>query len=606
MPKAPLMPRNRLVLALAFALAPVAAAAAQDTLVQIRHLAPRNVRAAFFALDSAQDVRIAAVGGEPVRRGAVRRFLDNGVFQDKEDRSLGPDSWPANAWILEAHSRRVVWELSNATTRAADGGLRLFDGVVRLPAGTYEAGYAALFPVSREWERNGDWRGRDAEDDDRPQADRLHGPYLDDGRSQRFQMVIRGSGQRLTQEAARAGAEKTTLFTLQGHRADSRERLGFELDRPMTVAIYLEGEYDEDWQDYGWIVDAATRKVVWTARAGRGEPAGGARKNRVVRESLQLPAGKYVAFYVTDGSHHGTAWNETPPHDPSSWGLTVRLENETSRRAARTFPYQPVAVADAFVQLTRLGDDELRWQHFSVSRPLDVNVFALGEGTRGDLHDLGWIVDAAGRSVWRMEYDSTDQAGGAEKNRLATAKVRLAAGRYTAYFVTDGSHSFDDGWNGDQPMDGEYWGITLAPVNPKADRGVARAFDGAAPPNDPSVLARITQVRNDREEEARFTLPTRTIVRLYALGEGTGSLADYAWIEDGSGREVWRMTQQETEHAGGSTKNRRAYHTLTLEAGGYVVRYRSDGSHGWKDWNAAPPDDPLSWGVTVTRAGAKP
>ena len=31
---------------------------------------------------------------------------------------------------------------------------------------------------------------------------------------------------------------------------------------------------------------------------------------------------------------------------------------------------------------------------------------------------------------------------------------------------------------------------------------------------------------------------------------------------------------------------------------------RTDGSHGWKDWNAPPPDDPLSWGVTVYRAGA--
>ena len=66
------------------------------------------------------------------------------------------------------------------------------------------------------------------------------------------------------------------------------------------------------------------------------------------------------------------------------------------------------------------------------------------------------------------------------------------------------------------------------------------------------------------------------------------------------------MSLRETDHAGGASKNLRAHHTLTLEAGSYTVRYRTDDSHAWNDWNAAPPDDPLSWGVTVTRAGAKP
>jgi hypothetical protein len=587
---------------LAFALGAVPHAAAQDTLVHIRHLAPRNVRSAYFALDSAQDVHIAAIGGEAIGRSAVRRFLDHGVFQGKEDRSWDRDAWPANAWILDGQSRRVVWELRSATTQRGDGGLRIFDGTVRLPAGTYEAGYAALFPVSGEWDRDGDWRARDARNDDGIES--LHGPYIDDGRYRRFQMVVRGAGRRVTQEGARAEAEKTTLVTLHGTHSRSRERLGFELDRTMKVSVHLEGEKDGAWKDYGWIMDAATREVVWTSRSGSGEPAGGARKNRLVRDALQLPAGKYVAFYVTDDSHHATAWNETPPLDPSSWGLTVRLE-EADRRAARTFPYQPLAVAGAFVQLTRLGDDELRWQQFTVGRPMVVNVFAVGEGRRGGMNDFGWIVDASGQAVWRMEYDSTGDGGGAAKNRVSSTRLRLAAGRYTAYFVTDGSHSFDDGWNSEEPLDGEYWGMTIAPADPQRDRDVARAVDDAAGPDDPALLARITRVRTGREEEARFTLPARTVVRIYALGEGTGSMADYAWIEDGNGREVWRMTHQESEPAGGSSKNRRVRHTLTLEAGSYTVRYHTDDSHSWKDWNAAPPDDPLSWGITVTRAGAK-
>ena len=69
-----------------------------------------------------------------------------------------------------------------------------------------------------------------------------------------------------------------------------------------------------------------------------------------------------------------------------------------------------------------------------------------------------------------------------------------------------------------------------------------------------------------------------------------------------AGREVWRMAFPETTPAGGSSKNRRADRVLALEAGTYTVRFKTDDSHAWKDWNAEPPDDPLGWGVTVYRA----
>jgi len=40
---------------------------------------------------------------------------------------------------------------------------------------------------------------------------------------------------------------------------------------------------------------------------------------------------------------------------------------------------------------------------------------------------------------------------------------------------------------------------------------------------------------------------------------------------------------------------------ITLPAGDYVLRYRSDGSHSYNDWNSDPPDDPESWGIAVFR-----
>jgi hypothetical protein len=62
------------------------------------------------------------------------------------------------------------------------------------------------------------------------------------------------------------------------------------------------------------------------------------------------------------------------------------------------------------------------------------------------------------------------------------------------------------------------------------------------------------------------------------------------------------MTYRVTEHAGGANKNRRFDGVIRLPAGNYVLRYATDGSHSFGDWNAAPPDDPEAYGITVYRA----
>ena len=64
-------------------------------------------------------------------------------------------------------------------------------------------------------------------------------------------------------------------------------------------------------------------------------------------------------------------------------------------------------------------------------------------------------------------------------------------------------------------------------------------------------------------------------------------MVDYGWIEDAkSGRRVWEMTYRMTEHAGGAKKNRRFDGVIRLPAGEYVLRYETDGSHSFGDWNA--------------------
>ena len=63
------------------------------------------------------------------------------------------------------------------------------------------------------------------------------------------------------------------------------------------------------------------------------------------------------------------------------------------------------------------------------------------------------------------------------------------------------------------------------------------------------------------------------------------------------------MTWENTLHAGGAIKNRKADVRLRLPAGHYRLRFRSDDSHAFMDWNAAAPDH-IFWGVVVRDVGA--
>jgi hypothetical protein len=259
----------------------------------------------------------------------------------------------------------------------------------------------------------------------------------------------------------------------------------------------------------------------------------------------------------------------------------------------------------------------------------------------GEMYDYGWIVDAdSRRTVWSMEYADTDPAGGDDKNRVVDDIISLDPGRYVLRYTTDGSHSYED-WNSDPPRDREAWGITLsvaearrptAPRPPRPQRpggelagaiaaATAEAVEAARVAtaeaaratrteiarevrrrsHEAVVLARLIQVGDDEDLQESFRLRDDSRIIIYALGEATGrEMHDYAWIEDAtSGRTVWRMTYDKTEHAGGAEKNRVTEDIIRLSEGEYVLRYRSDDSHSFNSWNSEAPPDAANYGVTI-------
>ena len=79
---------------------------------------------------------------------------------------------------------------------------------------------------------------------------------------------------------------------------------------------------------------------------------------------------------------------------------------------------------------------------------------------------------------------------------------------------------------------------------------------------------------------------------------------DYGWIEDAAtGKPVWQMKESDTRHAGGAGKNRLVDAVVTLPAGRYRLRYKSDDSHSFDNWNALPPEINF-WGVAVYAGGS--
>lgn len=429
-----------------------AAAAQSAGVIDLRDLKPRELRSAVFTLAAPQNVRVEAIGSESQQEVGTFSWVTamwNGKGSNRRD------PWMGNAWILDLKSRRVVWELSAAATERGPRSTRRFDGAVRLPAGTYEAFYAA-FP---EWYlTNGNGNTN---------AGQRFLNWLHDAGFEHFRLTIHADHRLLSgadAERARREIDNGAVVTLRGDGTMKYLQSGFELDRAAEVEVYAAGEAREDGEfDTGWIINADTRAPVWKLTWRDSEPGGGAAKNRVARFTKRLPAGRYAALYSTDASHDVSAWNAAPPRDPHAWGLAIRVTDTGARAAVKPFTYEHLPSAATIAALTRVGDSDTRSRAFALDRATDVRVYALGEGT-GRLVDYGWITSATtGQKVWEMRYDDTVPAGGAAKNRLVDRVIRLDKGSYVVHYVTDDSHSFDE-WNAPPPADAQRWGITVVRV----------------------------------------------------------------------------------------------------------------------------------------------
>ncbi len=278
---------------------------------------------------------------------------------------------------------------------------------------------------------------------------------------------------------------------------------------------------------------------------------------------------------------------------------------------------------------------ELKSAGLSLKGDAALKIKALGDGienkkmTETGMFAYGWIINADTREpVWTMDLRNTDKV---KKGREFDETVNLPRGDYEVYFV---AYAFGtSSW-----FSNYYINIDRRETSPRGEdtkkRGVFSWFedffgeDARCDWKERSKLWGIEIALDDNVQYSTFTPPrerknvvfkstgagekvrVRTglqvknpvTVGIYCIGEmgNNRHVSDYGWIINLKTRErVWEMEKRNCTPAGGAKKNIVYDGTISLVPGAYVLNYITDDSHSAADWNAAPPDDPLNYGITL-------
>ncbi|MGC3945209.1 MAG: two-component regulator propeller domain-containing protein [Chryseolinea sp.] len=118
-----------------------------------------------------------------------------------------------------------------------------------------------------------------------------------------------------------------------------------------------------------------------------------------------------------------------------------------------------------------------------------------------------------------------------------------------------------------------------------------------------ALIGKIDQVKNIEDKTLKIDIPEAGTYVVVATGEADYlGPADLGWIETLQHDTLWSFpTFENSRHAGGSLKNRVAVAPIKLETGSYLLRYTSDDSHSYDNWNESPPDQIGLYGIALLK-----
>lgn len=352
----------------------------------------------------------------------------------------GRDETYDYAWIYDVDKHKRVWVMDYSNSDFAGGAKKNLrsDEKLTLPAGNYLVSY-----VTDDSHAYNEWNSMPPDD---PQ----------------FSGITIWAEKPANVVAFRMPEEVKPVLQLTQVRDDEYVSKGLTLTAATQLRVLCIGEESGDeMADNGWIMNAATKEVVWDMSERRREHAGGAEKNKMVDETLTLEKGDYIVYYITDDSHSFGDWNSGPPHEQDHYGISLWVTKKEDLAKVKLFNANEYKNDKVVVEIVRVRDDEQLSETFTLDRDTKLRIVAIGEGDDGDLVDYGWIKNTeTGKVVWEMTYRNTESAGGASKNRLYNDTLILPKGTYKVFYETDGSHSYRN-WNASPPRDPERYGISL-------------------------------------------------------------------------------------------------------------------------------------------------
>ncbi len=255
---------------------------------------------------------------------------------------------------------------------------------------------------------------------------------------------------------------------------------------------------------------------------------------------------------------------------------------------------------------------------FELTKPGEITIDAAGIGgsNADELVAYAWIIDHQTRkTVWEMQRAETERSWGKKYLRKTKVDQVFSRGQYELYIYTgdDNTWFFSDSKSVVNTIGGLFSGSSRSLREQLEDCYVKlesndiaaadfKTFDPDG--NIPGALIAENKMGDDEYVESAFVLDKPMNLHVYMLIEdpsGYDTPVDFGWIVNADTREtVWSAAEERSLRAGGGKKNRKIDTDISLPKGNYILCYTSDDSHSYRRFNAAPPSDPMNWGVTLT------
>ncbi len=113
-------------------------------------------------------------------------------------------------------------------------------------------------------------------------------------------------------------------------------------------------------------------------------------------------------------------------------------------------------------------------------------------------------------------------------------------------------------------------------------------FDFINSGNQDKTITELVNITDNQDTSINFTIEKDKKIIIACSGEGTYKMSDYGIIIHNNDT-IWKMTRNESIGAGGAYKNRIEIKVIDLKKGEYTLKYKTDDSHSYNNWNAAPP-----------------